>query len=112
MQDFIASLHLTQDSLSNGGDLLLVEWHPTKRYVDGKPADNEFEYKCTVVAPKNGYNRYEVTVSDKPTFEVPSDGSVPVVFTGFSAKIYRKFNDNNSGYGLSCRAQSVMPKKA
>lgn len=110
--DQISSLHLTQDSLSNGGDLLLVECRPVKRYVDGKPVENEYEFKCIVVAPKNGFNRYEVTVSDKPTFEVPADGSVPVAFTGLTVKIYRKFNDNSTGYGLSCRAQSVMPKKA
>ncbi len=110
--DQITNLHLTQDSLSNGGDLLLVEWRPVKRYVDGKPLENEYEFKCVVVAPKSGYSRFEITVSDKPAFEVPADGSVPVTFTGLTVKIYRKFNDNSTGYGLSCRAQSVMPKKA
>ena len=110
--DQITNLHLTQDSLSNGGDLLLVEWRPVKRYVDGKPLENEYEFKCVVVAPKSGYSRFEITVSDKPAFEVPADGSVPVTFTGLTVKIYRKFNDNSTCYGLSCRAQSVMPKKA
>lgn len=110
--DQITNLHLTQDSLSNGGDLLLVEWRPVKRYVDGKPLENEYEFKCVVVAPKSGYSRFEITVSDKPAFEVPADGSVPVTFTDLTVKIYRKFNDNSTGYGLSCRAQSVMPKKA
>jgi len=110
--DPITTLTLNEFSLGKGGELWLTGWRPVKLYEDGKPAENKFEYKCTVVAPKNGYNRYEVTVSDKPTFEVPADGSIPVVFIGFTAKIYRKFNDNSASYGLSCRAQSVMPKKA
>ena len=110
--DPITTLNLNADSLSKGGDLLLTSWRAVKHYEDGKPVENEFDYKCDVVATKNGYNRYELTVSDKPAFEVPADGSVPVVFTGFTAKVYKKFNDNSSSYGLSCRAQSVMPKKA
>lgn len=106
----ITTLHLDQNSLANGGELLLVEIRPVRRYVDGK-ASEDFDYRCAVVAPKNGFNRFEVVVTEKPAFEVPAEGAVSAVFTGLSVKIYRKFNDASTGYGLSCRAQSVAPVK-
>lgn len=111
MSDVITSLHLDQNSISNGGDLLAIDVRQVKRYIEGKPSD-EFDYRVTVIAVKNGYNRYEITVSEKPNFEMSADSPVPVVFNSLTVKLYKKYNDTNSGYGLSCKAQTVMQKKA
>ena len=106
MANDLQSLHLDGSSISNGGPNMLLVIKPVSRYVDGKPSDS-FDYKCTVVAPKNGYNRFEITVSEKPAFEVTDGEPVPVEFNNLVVKIYRKFNDS-VGYGLSCKAQSVV----
>jgi len=111
MADIISTLSLDVKSLSKDGTLLLIDIRPVKRYVDGKPTDDN-DYKCVVVAPKNGYNRYEITVSEKPAFDVVEGEPIPVIFNNLMVKIYRAFKDS-TGYGLSCRAQSVaLVKKA
>lgn len=109
MSSLILSLKLDANSLSNKGELLLVDVRPTKKYIDGKQSD-EYEYKCSVVAPQNGYNKYDITVSDKPAFEVHDGAPVSVSFNELIVKLYRKYNDNE-GYGLSCKAKSVVPVK-
>lgn len=111
MADLLSTLYLDVKSISKDGPLLLVDIRPVKRYVDGKPTDDN-DYKCTVVAPKNGFNRYEITVSEKPGFDIVEGDPAPVMFNNMTIKIYRAFKDS-AGYGLSCRAQSItLVKKA
>lgn len=109
MADLLSTLALDVKSISKDGTLLLVDIRQVKRYVDGKPTEDN-DYKCVVVAPKNGFNRYEITVSEKPNFDVSEGEPVPVMFSNLIIKVYRAFKDS-TGYGLSCRAQSVSQIK-
>lgn len=110
MADQITKLHLDVNAISNHGELLLLANRSIKKYIDGKPSD-ELEYKCTVVAPMNGYEKYEITVAEKPAFDVQEGSPIAVAFQELSVKLYRKFDDGVAGYGLSCRAKAVTPVK-
>lgn len=101
----ITKLHLDENSLSNGGELLAVDIRTVKHYEGGQATDRS-DYKVSVVAVKNGYNRFDITISEKPLFDIQEGNPVPVTFEGLSVKTYRKF-DGNTGYGLSCKAKSV-----
>ena len=105
--DVVSSLRLTVDSLSNGGDLLCVGFNPVTRYFEGKPT-GEQDYRCTVVAPKNGYMRYDVVVQHKPEVVIAEGDSVPVVFEGLELKLYRTWQNNApGGHALSAKAKAL-----
>ena len=109
MADIVTSLHLDYNSIANGGDLLLVAMTAVKRYLDGKPTD-ENDYRCTVVAPKNGFMRYDIIVPNKPEIVLTDGDAIPVTFDGLTLKIYRTWRDNASGgYALSAKATAVRP---
>lgn len=107
--DKIGGLYLEENAMSKGGELRLVEVTKVKRYVDGKPTD-EFDFRCTVVAPKNGYLRYDVVVQSKPEIVLTDGDAIPVTFDGLTLKLYRTWRENASGgYALSAKATAVRP---
>ncbi|MBO5192902.1 MAG: hypothetical protein J6C22_18220 [Bacteroides sp.] len=109
MADIVTSLHLEYNSIANGGELLLVAMTAVKRYLDGKPTD-ENDYRCTVVAPKNGFMRYDVIVQNKPEIVLTNGDAIPVAFDGLVLKLYRTWRENASGgYALSAKATAVRP---
>lgn len=109
MADILTSLRLDVNSIANNGELLLVDVTPVKRYADGKATD-EHDYRCSVVAQKNNFMRYDVIVQNKPEIVLTDGDAIPVAFDGLALKLYRTWRENASGgYALSAKAVAVRP---
>lgn len=109
MADILTSLRLDENSIANNGELLLVDVTPVKRYVDGKATD-KYDFRCHVVASRNGFMGYDITVQNKPELTITDGNAIPVTFDGLTLKIYRTWRENTSGgYALSAKATAVRP---
>ena len=101
----LSKLIITEPCLSNGGKFIILSATPKKQYLDGKYTDVIEGYKVDVCAISNDFEKFSVTVSEKP--DIPEDmyRKAAVQFVNFEGKIYKNFKSNQ--YDLACKAKSV-----
>lgn len=107
----ITKIRLNLEAVAGGKEVLLLEIREQYAYENNKLSD-KIEYKCRFVLPENFYEQLVVKVLTKPLIsqELLQRGEpVRVTLEGFEARIYRNYQ--NSTYGLSCKAKSLIVLK-
>lgn len=101
----ITKIQLNENNLSLGKPFILVSIDEKYQFDGKKYLETVDHYRVEVVAPANGFEKFIVKVTEKPTIPEDQYGKAFVQFNNFEAHLYHDFDSKT--YKLTCKAKSV-----